>query len=218
VPLTTAASRQAVLQARSGRPVALTRCPGCWLQDVETADLLYRMLSPYTGLQVGVFAYSPYGGPVDLALGRLAQLIGDETAALGHLLTAERSCAELGAWPYLALTRLALARLSTVPALQRRQYVQGAAHLAARLGMEPLARECDRLLASTPDATALLTARESDIAALVTEGLSNTDIARRLTLSVRTVENHVSHVLDKLGFTSRAAVAAWYVRRDQPRT
>lgn len=190
----------------------------CWLQDVETAGLLYRMLSPYTGLQVGVFAYSPYGGPVDLTLGRLAQLIGDETAALDHLLTAERSCAELGAWPYLALTRLALAQVGIAPASQRRKYAEGAARLAVRLGMEPLARECDRLLVTTADASALLTPRETDIAALVTEGLSNTDIARRLTLSVRTVENHVSHVLGKLGFTSRAAIAAWYVRGDRTRT
>jgi len=190
----------------------------CWLNDIDTAEPLYRSLSPYTGLQVGVFAYSPYGGPIDLALGRLAQLSGDLTAAQHHLLTAERSCSEIGAWPHLALTRAALAKLDTVPPDRQRRYAESAAHLAGRLGMKPLVRECQRLLSLDHSEPENLTPRETEIAALVAEGLSNPDIARRLTLSVRTVENHISHVLDKLGFTSRAAVAAWYVRRDQTRS
>jgi hypothetical protein len=34
--------------------------------------------------------------------------------------------------------------------------------------------------------------------------------ARRLTVSERTVENHVSHILSKLGRSSRAGIASWY--------
>jgi len=55
-----------------------------------------------------------------------------------------------------------------------------------------------------------LSARESEVAAGVHEGLSNREIAERLVLSVRTVDTHVQRILAKLGFTSRAQIAAWY--------
>jgi non-specific serine/threonine protein kinase len=42
--------------------------------------------------------------------------------------------------------------------------------------------------------------------------LSNRDIAERLVVSERTAENHVQHVLNRLGLRSRAQVAAWAVR------
>lgn len=184
----------------------------CWLGDVDSAAPLYEALRPYAGLHVAVFAYSPYGGPVDLALGRLAGLLGHEAAAVEHLRAAERTCTAIGAWPYLGLARAALAERPSLPAAERRRYAEGAASLAARLGMAPLARDADQLLGALGSAATDLTRRELEVVALIAEGLGNADIARRLTLSVRTVENHVSRVLDKLGFTSRAAIAAWYVR------
>src|SRR5262249_17829754 len=54
-----------------------------------------------------------------------------------------------------------------------------------------------------------LTARELEVARLIAGGRSNKDIAAGLVISQRTAENHVEHILIKLGFTSRAQVAAW---------
>jgi DNA-binding CsgD family transcriptional regulator len=57
-----------------------------------------------------------------------------------------------------------------------------------------------------------LTARESQVLALVAEGLRNAEIAQRLFLSPRTVETHVSAVLGKLEADTRAEAAAKAVR------
>jgi len=58
-----------------------------------------------------------------------------------------------------------------------------------------------------------LTPMEQKIAAFVEEGLSNPDIAARLMLSRRTVGTHVSHILKKLGVSSRTDIARESVLR-----
>ncbi|MFC7449714.1 protein kinase domain-containing protein [Rhodococcus daqingensis] len=60
-----------------------------------------------------------------------------------------------------------------------------------------------------------LTRRELQVAGLVAEGLTNSAIAARLVISQRTAEGHVQRTLAKLGFTSRAQLAAWMVEQDQ---
>src|SRR5215211_9561103 len=57
-----------------------------------------------------------------------------------------------------------------------------------------------------------LTPREREVAALLAEGCSNGEIARRLYISTKTASVHVSNILAKLAMTSRAEVAAWAVR------
>jgi DNA-binding NarL/FixJ family response regulator len=52
-----------------------------------------------------------------------------------------------------------------------------------------------------------LTARESEVLALLAEGLSNPEIARALGVSLKTVQNHVSHVLAKLQVRDRTQAA-----------
>jgi ATP/maltotriose-dependent transcriptional regulator MalT len=58
-----------------------------------------------------------------------------------------------------------------------------------------------------------LTKRELEVAALVESGLSNREIAERLVIAKRTADGHVERILAKLGFSSRAQVAAWMARR-----
>ena len=47
------------------------------------------------------------------------------------------------------------------------------------------------------------------MARLIASGRSNREIAAELVILLRTAENHVGHILIKLGFTSRAQIAAW---------
>lgn len=51
-----------------------------------------------------------------------------------------------------------------------------------------------------------LTQREWEVAQAVAEGLSNREVAERLSLSEKTVKNHVSDVLNKLGLSRRAQI------------
>jgi len=58
-----------------------------------------------------------------------------------------------------------------------------------------------------------LTRREQDVAALVARGLTNRQIAERLVIVEGTADRHVSNILSKLGFHSRAQLAVWAVER-----
>jgi non-specific serine/threonine protein kinase len=57
-----------------------------------------------------------------------------------------------------------------------------------------------------------ITAREREVAALVAQGLTNRAIADVLVISERTAEGHVEQIRNKLGFHSRAQIAAWVAR------
>jgi predicted ATPase/DNA-binding CsgD family transcriptional regulator len=71
-------------------------------------------------------------------------------------------------------------------------------------------QECpaDEAAASDP-----LTAREREVAKLIALGKSNREIAGQLRISQRTVDAHVEHIFAKLGFGTRAQVAAWVAER-----
>jgi two-component system, NarL family, nitrate/nitrite response regulator NarL len=61
---------------------------------------------------------------------------------------------------------------------------------------------------SRPDARLALTSRERQVLALVDGGLSNKEIAHRLTIEVATVKNHVHNILEKLNVRRRSEAAA----------
>jgi DNA-binding NarL/FixJ family response regulator len=58
-----------------------------------------------------------------------------------------------------------------------------------------------------------LTDAENHVAVAVSRGLSNKEIAAELEISVRTVENHISHILDKKGFSNRVEIARYVLAR-----
>lgn len=60
-----------------------------------------------------------------------------------------------------------------------------------------------------PDSPNRLTPRETEVAALVAQGLTNRQIAECLILSVRTVEGHIDRILGKLDFHTRTQLAMW---------
>jgi non-specific serine/threonine protein kinase len=110
------------------------------------------------------------------------------------------------------------------------QASQDASNLRSRLGDEAFAEawaEGESMtfdeavayaLALEPPASAhtqapALTPREQEVARLIADGQTNRDIATQLTIAEQTAERHVANILNKLGFHSRAQVAAWYARQ-----
>ncbi|MFC4493730.1 LuxR C-terminal-related transcriptional regulator [Streptomyces ovatisporus] len=93
---------------------------------------------------------------------------------------------------------------------------QRAATAAENLALS-LQRQCEG--ASTPGLSALgvakhLTTREAEIARLVCAGLTNAEVAEAVTISKRTVDNHLQNIYRKLGVSSRRALRSEYLRED----
>jgi DNA-binding NarL/FixJ family response regulator len=84
---------------------------------------------------------------------------------------------------------------------------QGHRRRAARL------REAAGALRQEPERSQreALSPREWEVAQLVRRGDSNRQIAETLIVSERTIDTHVSHILQKLGLVSRVQIAAWVV-------
>lgn len=128
----------------------------------------------------------------------------------GPLVTSREECearivAALGVTDYQALRGAGRAldpedAMSWSPASTPKSVVRSLASARAdTVGTQPV----------TATGVSLLTARETEVALLVAEGLKNREIAERLVISIRTAELHVNHILTKLGFTSRAQISTW---------
>jgi DNA-binding CsgD family transcriptional regulator len=198
-------------------PVAAARAEAAWLAGRPEAvgnetDAAFRLaLARRVPRAVGELALARRRAgieddvPEDAPEPYRSQLSGDWKRAAE--LWAELRC------PYEAA--LALADSSDESALRRshdelhRLGARPAAAIVARRLRALGARDIRRgPRPATRRNAAGLTARESQVLALVAEGLRNSEIAQRLFLSPRTVENHVSAVLSKLGVDTRAAAAA----------
>ncbi len=75
---------------------------------------------------------------------------------------------------------------------------------------EPPAASQSQAARGSPDG---LTARELEVLSLIADGLSNAEIGKRLFVSEFTIKRHVANILTKLSLSSRAAAAAYAVRR-----
>ncbi|RVX44201.1 putative ATPase [Nonomuraea polychroma] len=80
---------------------------------------------------------------------------------------------------------------------------------AARHVLEGERAAPERPAAAAPVKPSLLTAREQEIAGLLTRGLSNRAIAEELVISPATVARHIANIMEKLGYSSRAQIAVW---------
>jgi NarL family two-component system response regulator LiaR len=87
-----------------------------------------------------------------------------------------------------------------------------AAH-AGRATLSPEAAQSLVETANLPPAPGLdLTEREREVLSLMIEGLNNTQIAGRLTVSPSTIKSHVSNILAKLGVSSRTEAVTLALR------
>jgi DNA-binding CsgD family transcriptional regulator len=122
--------------------------------------------------------------------------------ALGRVLRMRRRHAEADV-VFAAARETIDALAASVPDQSVRQtFLSNASALLPR-PRQPTARQ------ATTQAYGGLTEREREVAALIAGGLSNRAIAERLIVSEPTVATHVSHVLAKLGVSSRTQVATW---------
>jgi pimeloyl-ACP methyl ester carboxylesterase/DNA-binding CsgD family transcriptional regulator len=95
----------------------------------------------------------------------------------------------------------------------RLEVVAGRDHLPYIGDVVGLASTIRRFLGLPPPrggSAATLTARQQEVARLVAQGLSNREIAAELTITERSAESHVERIRNRLGFRSRAQLAAWY--------
>ncbi|MET8082108.1 LuxR C-terminal-related transcriptional regulator [Streptomyces sp. NPDC005303] len=90
-----------------------------------------------------------------------------------------------------------------------RRLTDAVTHLRGRLTTRVAALDA-------PDALASLTAREREIAGLVSKGMTNAQVAGALVLSVRTVETHLGQVYRKLGVANRASLTRIMLNSDTP--
>jgi DNA-binding CsgD family transcriptional regulator/tetratricopeptide (TPR) repeat protein len=180
-------------------------------------------LEPYADMMaVGANGQAAWSGPVALSMARMSALTADHTQREEDFARALRRSIEFNDRVGLAHTRAdwagVMIRVGAARDRDRALSLLDAARRdAAALGMQPLLQRVEALQASVASGPAHpLSLRELEVARLVASGLSNKEAAARLRLSVRTVENHVLSVMNKLGMDRRTQVAAWIARLDGP--
>jgi two-component system, NarL family, nitrate/nitrite response regulator NarL len=114
-------------------------------------------------------------------------------------------CAEAGVAGYVSRDDSIADLIATMETV-----IEGDMHCSPRIAAI-LRRRVAALAARPPTASdkVRLTVRESEIVALIDEGLSNKEIGQRLSIQLATVKNHVHNVLEKLQVNRRGEAAAF---------
>ena len=189
--------------------------------DDDVALLRDRLLANRGRHAVTGAGNASYFGPVELHSGRAAAHLRLWDEAESELTAAAEVSRAMGAAAFAVEADCELAaalaqRGGDGDAERARQLAQRAAAAAYELGMQPWLQRA-RALAQGPSrqpaAASTLTARELEVAGLVAAGKSNREVASALYLSERTAQNHVQHILTKLGFSNRSQITSWVITR-----
>jgi DNA-binding CsgD family transcriptional regulator len=159
------------------------------------------------------------GAQAALGLGKVAAAKGDMESAANHL---DNGLARLAgeSWPLLrAALCLELARVQQERASASAVVAaQVALNLYASVGAPEASAAADLLrqlghpvapAPQPPTALDVLSARQRQVLSCLAEGLSNPEISKRLFITPKTAEHHVSSILSKLGLKNRAEAAAF---------
>ena len=189
--------------------------------DDDVALLRDRLLANRGRHAVTGAGNASYFGPVELHSGRAAAHLGRWNEAESELTAAAEVSRAMGAAAFAVEADCELAaalaqRGGDDDAERSRQLAQRAAAAASKLGMQPWLQRARALAqgpSRQPEATSTLTARELEVAGLFAAGKSNREVASALFLSERTAQNHVQHILTKLGFSNRSQITSWVLAR-----
>lgn len=185
----------------------------CGLKQHDDLAVLLDRLQPFRG-EHAVGNGVAYMGPAELAIGKSAAALGQLDLAIENLTAAVTAAETAGAAGFVAEAQYHLAAaLDSAGDRERARPLAVAAHRQIEaLGMTAYVDRAAALLARLTGGHGL-SGREVEVAGLVAEGLTNRQIATRLVISERTAQNHVQHILTKLGFTTRSQIATWSARR-----
>jgi DNA-binding NarL/FixJ family response regulator len=217
-----------MLAGRHGDAAAATAVLGAALDDAATSDCNVVVTAVESALAAGM---DPADALASFATTKSPQLSGELERAV-HALVAGANAdhadvidllddatiaemtelrAPMRASLHLTLARALYAHSRTPAARQQAETARSLLEHWPGWRRDEVDAELSRLdSAATKEGQ--LTPREREVAALLGEGLSNSELARRLYISPRTAAVHVSNILVKLGMSSRAEVAAWAVR------